>query len=182
MSAFDTAFAKTVGAEGDFSDDLNDSGGKTRFGITEAVARAHGYAGDMKDLPFSVAKLIMKAQYWDLLRLDAVATRSQPIAAELFDTGVNQGVATAGLFLQRALNVFNRGASDYADVTVDGVVGPVTVYVLGRFISLRGKEGERVMLAALNAQQGSRYIEIAEGSPTQERFEFGWFSKRVGIL
>jgi hypothetical protein len=34
----------------------------------------------------------------------------------------------------------------------------------------------------LNAQQSIRYIELAEGSPSQEAFEFGWQLNRVGEL
>jgi hypothetical protein len=32
---------------------------------------------------------------------------------------------------------------------------------------------------ALNAQQGERYLEIAEGRASQEAFTFGWFLHRV---
>lgn len=177
---FEDVFAVTVGLEGDFANDRNDPGGKTRFGITEAVARANGYAGDMKVLPYSMAITIAKRQYWDVLRLDEVAMiLSGKIAAEVFDTSYNMGVGVAGKFVQRALNIFNRGGQDYPDVTVDGVVGPMTVQAMRAFIGKRGAEGEAVLLRALNAQQGVRYIEIAEANRSLEDFEFGWFSKRV---
>jgi hypothetical protein len=35
------------------------------------------------------------------------------------------------------------------------------------------------MYKALNALQGTRYIEIAENSEKQEDFTIGWFDKRV---
>jgi lysozyme family protein len=83
------------------------------------------------------------------------------------------------LFLQRALNAFNRQAKDYPDISVDGLFGASTAAALCRFLQLRGSLGEKVMLAAMNAQQGMRYFEIAEKRPTSEDFEFGWWANRV---
>lgn len=176
---FDRAFAKLFEVEGGYSNDPTDRGGATRYGITEAVARANGYFGDMKALPVEWAQRIYRAQYWDLLRLDQIALLSYSIADELFDTGVNMGTSSAGAFLQTALNAFNRDGQDYADVVVDGVIGPVTVHTLRQFLEIRGTQGEVVMLRALNAQQGVRYLEIIRARPEQERFAFGWFLKRV---
>ena len=37
--------------EGDYVNDKRDSGGATRYGVTEAMARKYGYNGKMKDYP-----------------------------------------------------------------------------------------------------------------------------------
>lgn len=179
MGAFDTAFARTVGIEGDFSDDPADSGGATRFGITEAVARAYSYQGEMRALPFELAREIYRRQYWNLLRLDDVAEHSAAVAEELFDTGVNCGVEVAARFLQRALNAFNRVQRDYPDLKVDGILGAVSVNTLRVYLTLRGGPGEIVLLRALNSLQGARYIGLAEAREKDERFVYGWFLQRV---
>jgi lysozyme family protein len=181
MSAFDEAFSEVLSVEGGYSDHPNDRGGKTNWGITEAVARANGYTGPMEELTQGQARAIYKAQYWDTLRLNDVAALSWAVAAELFDTAVNMGVAVSGRFLQRALNALNRQGQDFPDLTVDGVVGPMTVANLKAYMSRRGVEGQKVMLRALNALQGTRYIEIAEGRPENESFVYGWFAQRVGL-
>lgn len=178
-TAFDRAFAKLHGIEGGYVNDKADRGGATRYGITEAVARANGYQGDMKTLPLEWAQRIYKSQYWDSLRLDTIALLSYSISDELFDTGVNMGIGVAARFLQTALNAFNRDGQDYADVVVDGALGPVTLHVLRQFLGTRGVDGEKVLLRALNAQQGARYLEIIRNNPEQERFAFGWFLQRV---
>ena len=67
-TTFITAFEKVIGIEGGYSDDPDDRGGKTKFGITEAVARAHGYRGEMRDLGLTTARKIYKSSYWDVLR------------------------------------------------------------------------------------------------------------------
>jgi lysozyme family protein len=120
VSGFDSAFEKVVAVEGDYSNNATDHGGATKYGITERVARANGYDGQMQELPYSTAKAIYKRQYWDVLRLDDIAKLSFLIACELFDTSVNMGVGTAGTFLQRALNVLNRRGKDYAIAPIAG--------------------------------------------------------------
>lgn len=179
--SFDIAVAEIIGIEGDYSEDPADSGGKTRFGITEAVARRHGYTGPMRELPATTAKAIYRADYWDALSLDTVAMLSRRTAWELFDTGVNMGIAQAGEFLQMSLNAFNRQATDYHDIEVDGEIGPATIDALIAFLKRRGKDGETVLLRALNALQGAAYIELAERRDKDERFVFGWFLQRVAM-
>lgn len=179
--AFDAAIADLLGVEGDFSDDPADSGGATRYGITEAVARRHGYTGSMRALPAETAKAIYRADYWDAQNLNAVAMLSRRVAWELFDTGVNCGISVAGEFLQAALNVFNRQGRDYPDLDVDGRIGNKTVEAVGAFLGLRKAPGETVLLRALNCQQGAFYIELAERREKDERFVFGWFLQRVKL-
>ena len=179
MSLFEKAFADLYGVEGDYSNDKSDSGGATRFGVTEAVAREHGYLGEMAELPYSKARAIYRASYWDALNLDDVAALSGPVALELFDTGVNCGTNTAGVFLQRSLNVFNRLQADYKDVLVTGVVGSLTLDALRGFLNRRAPTGEKVLLRALNSLQGARYIKLAETREKDEKFTYGWFLQRV---
>lgn len=179
--SFDKAWEYTLGHEGGFVDDPKDSGGATRFGITEAVARANGYQGLMSQLSLNEAKRIAKTQYWDMLRLDEVARLSFPIARELFDTSYNMGQATAGRFLQRALNSLNRGGVDYSEVVDDGIIGPATIFSLRAFLRVRGARGESVMMKALNCMQGAAYFEIARRRPKDEEFIFGWLHNRVNL-
>jgi lysozyme family protein len=168
-----------IDREGGYVDDPSDRGGATRFGITADVARSYGYEGEMPDLPRDIAAAIYADLYWHTLHLDDVAAISTKIAAELADTGVNMGVGTAGRFLQRALNALNDGARLYPDLIVDGVIGPRSIAALRAYAAHRGDHGPMVLIAALNALQGARYVSIAENTPSQERFAFGWFAHRV---
>ena len=166
--------------EGGYVNHPADRGGPTRFGITEAVARAHGYGGAMAELPRDEAAAIYRRLYWLRPSYDEVAKRSPALAAELFDTGANMGPAVAATFLQRALTALNRNGKDYPDLVPDGRVGPRTLEALDAFLTMRGPSGETVLLRALEALQGERYLRLAERRPAQEVFLYGWLANRIG--
>jgi lysozyme family protein len=182
-SSVDGMIDALIEREGGYVHHSADKGGPTCFGITEAVARAHGYAGAMRELPREEAAAIYHRLYWLRPRFDQVATRSTRIAAELFDTGVNMGPAVATTFLQRALTALNRNAADYADLTPDGRIGPLTLHALDAFLATRGKQsGETVLMRALEALQGERYLRLAERRPANEAFLYGWLANRIGTI
>jgi lysozyme family protein len=170
-----------IDREGGYVDHPADKGGPTCFGITEAVARAHGYAGPMRQLPREEAAAIYKRLYWLRPRFNEVANRSARIAGELFDTGVNMGPAVAVTFLQHALTALNRNGSDYSDLVPDGRIGAQTLAALDTFLKVRGGgSGERVLLRTLEALQGERYLRLAERRPANEAFLYGWLANRIG--
>jgi len=180
MTDIDQLLDELIEREGGFSDHPADRGGPTRWGITQAVARAHGYTGDMRAFPAARARDIYRERYWRAPGFAAVGEHAPTIAAELFDTGVNMGPGVAGRFLQRALNALNRNGRDYPDMAADGYVGPVTLAALRAFLKLRGKAGESVLLKAIEALQGERYIALAESRPANEAFLYGWMANRIG--
>lgn len=110
---FDQTFHKLLGHEGGFVDHPDDPGGATNWGVTERVARQHGYTGPMRELPVEMAKDIYRKSYWAPVRADDLPA---PIRYAVFDAAVNSGVGQAARWLQRALGV--------AD---DGKIGPLTV-------------------------------------------------------
>lgn len=179
----DMLIDELIEREGGYVNHPADKGGPTCFGITEAVARAHGYGGAMRNLPRLEAATIYRRLYWLRPRFDQVAKRSARIAAELFDTGVNMGPAVATTFLQRALTALNRNAQDYPDLTPDGRVGPLTLHAIDAFLETRGrKSGETVLMRALEALQGERYLRLAERRPANEAFLYGWLANRIGTI
>lgn len=110
---FDTAIEHVLKSEGGYSDHPADPGGKTRYGITEAVAREVGYKGDMRELPLELAKRVYLERYWKPIRADDLPPS---VRYAVFDGAVNSGPAQAALWLQRALGV-----------RADGVIGPITL-------------------------------------------------------
>ena len=179
----DGLIAALIDREGGYSDHPADRGGPTMFGITEAVARAHGYRGAMRDLPRDEAAAIYRRLYWLRPQFDQVAARTPRVAAELFDTGANMGPAVAATFLQRALTALNRNGKDYPDLVPDGRLGAASIAALDAFLDVRGlRGGETVLLRALEALQGERYLRLAEKRPANEAFLYGWLASRIGTI
>lgn len=181
MTPFEQAWARTGKAEGGYVDNPKDPGGRTNHGITERIARARGYRGEMRDLSLEQAIKIAKSEYWDTIRLDDIAKLSEPIAQELFDTNFNLWYGAAASFLQRSLNALNRMSHDFPGVVNDQRIGMGTIAALEAYLKIRGKAGELVLLRCLNSLQCSDYMRQVESNEKKEEFFFGWVLNRVAI-
>tara|TARA_Y100000590_G_scaffold338274_1_gene385459 strand:+ start:813 stop:1343 length:531 start_codon:yes stop_codon:yes gene_type:complete len=160
--------------EGGYVDDSRDSGGKTCYGITEKVAREHGFVGHMSDLPKKKAFDIYASEYWHSVRADDLEKVSGQIAEEVVDTAVNMGPTTAGVFLQRSLNALTEN-----ELVIDGMIGNKTIKALNDYIVRR--EDDKVILKALNCLQGSAYIELTERRKKDKAFIYGWLMHRIAL-
>lgn len=177
MTSFEKAFQYTLGNEGKYSNDKNDSGGETCWGITISEARRHGYMGDMKLLPIELAKQIYRSDYWDFNKSDAIALKNENIAIEIFDTAVNCGAMTSAKMFQEALNFLNCNQKYWSDIVVDGAIGPKTMAIYNDLNSTSLK----YLYNILNIEQGARYLEICRKKLTQEDFIRGWCN-RVDLI
>lgn len=181
MKTITDIIAEIIRVEGGYTNNPNDAGGETKYGITVATARAYGYTGKMVDLPIPLAQAIYQDVYVTKPGFGAIAEVSMAVGAKLVDIGVNMGVSIPGPWLQRWLNAFNKGQTLYPDLVVDGKIGNATVSALKAFLKARGKEGEAVLVRALNASQGARYLDLTERREKNEDFVYGWILNRVVI-
>lgn len=174
--------AEVIDREGGYVNHPADRGGPTNWGITIAVARRHGYTGDMRSLTRAQAAAIYAADYWHSLRLDEIAAISTDLALVLFDFGVNSGPGRAAEYLQRQLNVLNNRGKFYADIKVDGAIGPASMSALRGFVAARGAGGVEVLAHTVNAERIVFCRGLAERNESQEAFTYGWFRRVVELL
>lgn len=165
--------------EGHRSNDSDDLGGDTTWGITEATARKYGYSGAMSELSQELAREIYAKRYIHNPKFSDIHAISPIIGEEVIDTGINMGKHIAARFLQRWLNAYNNKQSLYPDLVVDGLVGQATIQALTAFLKHRGSEGEMVLWMSLNCSQGARYLEISEARERNEKYTYGWMKNRV---
>lgn len=190
MADFGTAYALTMVHEGGYAKDADDLGGETYRGISrkfnpgwagwtriDQTKRRRGFPASLgRDAALQAAvQAFYKQHYWDKFQGDAIP--SQPIANELFDTGVNLGIARAVEFLQRGLNVLNRNQKLYRDLVPDGLFGRKTLAAVRAYLK---NDKPDLLLKIMNVLQGMHYIEFMTKSPVQEKYARGWF-RRVAI-
>lgn len=171
-----------IKVEGGYEDDPTDRGGKTKYGVTEKVARINGYTGGMKDLPIEFAQDLYVDQYYFAPRFNLVYDVCPSLGEECVDSGINMGQKWPSLWLQQLLNAFNRNQKDYEDIGEDGRIGPATVGALKAYYSKRGGDGLKVLFNAMNSLQTARYFDIVRANPSQERFFYGWLANRVEFV
>lgn len=164
--------------EGGYTNNPKDKGGATNWGITEATARAHGYTGEMINLTRAEAFSILEEDYWIKPGFEQISTISWPISFALrcrsqYWPPLSLRLATA--LAQRA----KPGRKSYQDIKTDGKIGPRTLSALNHFLALRGKQGEEVLIKALNCSQGAYYLDITEKNKGNEEFIYGWMKARI---
>ncbi len=163
---FRNAFEKLLKYEGGYSNHQNDSGGKTKYGITESLAREVGYDGDMKDLTKEEAAEIYYNHFWTKYRYNEIEDKR--VAFECFEQAVNLGPDDANTNLQESYNLLVKD-----EIVVDGIIGPKTLSAVNSL----GAKDYSYLLELLNIMQGNKYIEIVQSNNSQKVFIRGWLRR-----
>jgi lysozyme family protein len=169
--AFDAAYDLTMGYEGGYSNDPNDPGGETNFGLSKRQYPSI----DIKGLTRETAKPIYYRDYWLPLGLNEV--RDPRVSAEIFDTAVNSGQPLEKKIVQGALILLG------CDLKLDGSIGPVTIKAVNDYpypeSLLTALNGLQWMGVVLGAASVDKVIEMIKPRLAHvQRYLRGW-QKRV---
>lgn len=168
--------ASVIAVEGGYTNDPDDPGGATKYGITEKVARDWGYQGDMADLSKSTALQIYETLYVKEPNFDAFIEINPAIAHKLIDAGINVGTARVTLWLQKTLNAYSRNGINYPLIQEDGIVGKNTINSYKALEKIQGKVGAcKLVLKSLDSYQTIYYMSLTQ----YDKFLIGWMNKRV---
>jgi lysozyme family protein len=163
MARFERAIGKTFEHEGFISNHRDDSGGLTKWGISQAAYPDLDIAG----LTLAEARAIYQRDYWRPLRLDAL--NDQELANEVFDMAVNAGRKTAVLLAQKAFNFFTR-----ATIIEDGDMGPKTI---GALNAATTAEHRRDLVQAYRGFRFCHYSALVRHNPRFASFSRGWLRR-----
>lgn len=164
--AFQHAVAVVLEHEGsEYTNDADDSGGPTKYGITLEDLRENDPAAtaqDVQNLTEDQAKVIYYKKYWLGPNIDLLPTG--PLQLCVFDQGVLLGPKKAIEILQGSL-----------DVAADGIIGPITLGEIGHF-----KDGHIAIEFLCNTQ--NHFIDIVVGRPSQIKFLKGWLARTHDLM
>ncbi|GHV50013.1 hypothetical protein FACS1894216_01440 [Synergistales bacterium] len=157
--------------EGGWSDDKYDKGGKTKYGITEAVykdarAKLIVRASSIEALTKAEADKIYRMKYYDAYMLSALPYKA---ALVCFDTVVNMGSGGLADVVQWAC--IKLGAS----LKWDKLWGPLTQSAL--IVKMENPQLPALMIEARRA----RYERIVKNNPVQRRFIRGWMNRVIDL-
>lgn len=183
MAEFKKILEETLLNEGGFSNDPNDNGGMTLFGIArnknpqwagwrevDQIIKSNGWNSKNDDHWSLIAKACKRIEgveafyrinFWNKMKGEYIFANS--IAQTIFDYGVNTGMKTAVKNVQRTLKIVD-----------DGVFGPKTLEALNKFIMTESlyKWSEEFTLRKL-----LRYVKIVTNESENIKYMFGWTSR-----
>ena len=162
MNRFEKIFDYLIKVEGGYSNDKNDKGGKTKYGIIEEEARDFGYKGDMQDLTKDFAKNIYLKKYYLGNKLDKVV--NDKVALSVCDWAVNSdknGIKNAQIAINQLTN---------ANLEADGIIGNKTLEALNTV------DPEKFLEVYHNLQRIYYRSKVADDK-TQENFLAGWLNR-----
>jgi len=178
LSRFEECFKQVLNIEGGYSDNPNDKGGKTNYGITEATLNAAYKAGlvkhnDIKKLTADEAKTIYKANYWDKCKCDMLPV---PLDYLVFDAAVNHGTGGAGKLLQKSIN----RCTGTNVITVDGAIGPLTLNALMAYLGKYKSDCKfpvELICHVFLLERVELYNSIIAKDSSQKTFIHGWLNR-----
>jgi len=163
MANFIQAAEKVLDIEGKYSNDSNDYGGETKWGI----AKKYYPEEDIPNVTKERALEIYKRDYWNKFQGDLID--NQQIAEEMLDIAVNMHWTRAGMFLQDAINHLDKEKED--QLKVDGLIGPKTIK------AVNSHPYPDAIVKHLNVCQGEHYHKRLHEDTSQEVFYRGWLRR-----
>lgn len=152
--------------EGGFSDDAEDSGGATNWGITHTdLAQYLGHSvstDDVRNMSKTLAQNVYLALYWNPMDLNLVL--DQNVATAIFDCGVNRGISKGIKYAQQI-----------AGVSQDGHMGPITLAAINEM-------PRDQFINSFHSLVVDGYNAIVYSRPSQRVFLKGWLARADRLL
>lgn len=150
-------FNRLMKYEGGYVNDPDDPGGETKFGISK---RAYPDE-DIANLSEGRAMQIYYEDYYKKVNADKLPER---IAWQVFDFGVNAGVARSARMIQRLVGAYP-----------DGKIGPITIALVNRY------KGEFPLHILFMSARIRHYLDLTEKNIRNMKYLRGWLLRALEV-
>lgn len=173
---FDEAVKFVLSHEGGLSDDKNDPGGLTKYGISIRLLKNLNLdlnhddiinRKDILDLTIPLAKEIYKKEWWDKYNYQSI--NNFIVARKIFDSAVNMGGLQAHKLVQRAINKIRK-----IPIEVNGSFSQKTIDDLN-FIELHDES--KLFLLYFRSFLKLFYESLVNVHPKLGVFLHGWLTR-----
>jgi lysozyme family protein len=176
MVEFEKAVAVVLAHEGTLSNDKDDNGGTTNYGISLRYLKSTGElkydldhdgdidVGDIVKLSKAQAIDIYREDWWN--KYDYERLTSQRVANKVLDMAVNMGQKQAIKLLQRSIN----RANDNQHLIIDGVFGPLTIQAANLV-------DENKLVPILKTECAQFYEDLVNHNGQYKKFFAGWLRR-----
>ena len=183
MAEFKNILLETLSNEGGFSNDPDDSGGMTLFGIArnknpkwggwpevDKIIKINNFNKNDSDHWDDIARACKKiksveefyrSNFWNEMKGEEIFVNV--VAQSIFDYGVNAGMGPSIKCLQKVLKT-----------TVDGDFGPTTLATLNTYTMNNPLFKFHL---EFTLRKVDRYVKIVGNKPSNEKYIFGWTSR-----
>lgn len=156
--------------EGGFSNDKDDRGGPTNYGITQRTYDAwrlkHNYPiRHVRYIEMWEVRSIYDEGYWEPVKCRLLGS---PMDLVMFDSAIQHGPGRAAKFLQETVGT-----------TQDGKIGPMTLTALTTYEQTHGR---RETIQAFMKIREAFYAQIIANDVSQEANKRGWANRLCKLM
>ena len=172
-ASFEEAIPTILRHEGGFSNDPQDAGGATNFGVSLRWLKAQGLLEDlelqdktqdevqvMKDMTQSQAEAFYRCYWWNPYNYGQID--SQMVAGKIFDVAVNLGGPRAHRIVQHCVGM--------TPDQIDGVMGPKTIAEINA-------AGAAPLVVQIQNMQAAFYKQLVVTNPARAKYLSGWLAR-----
>ena len=154
----DKAIEYALKNEGLYSNDKDDAGGETKFGISK-----RSYPNlDIKNLSVQKAKQIYKKDFWENQNYKNI--KNENLAIKIFDLAVNVGTSRANKLIKRSLRSVNKKVEE------NGILDDATICLIN-------ESDATDLLSALKSEAAGYYRLIVSTKPHRAKYLKGWLNR-----
>jgi lysozyme family protein len=181
MADFEKGIPIVLCQEGFFSDDKDDNGGTTKYGISLRFLKSLGKDGDLnddgivdkkdfEDLSKEIAIKLYRTSFWDANKLSLL--KHQHLASFILSIAVNVGNYRCGKLIQKSLNEISRGNA----VKEDGIIGTKTIGLLNDVKNMS------VFIGTFALNVIGFYRDLVASNSKQRKYLLGWINRVFDFL